>query len=64
MKTIFYTLICATFAAAAIASEDWESEVDEIFSKWDKPDSPGCSVAIARNGEILYTKGFGMASLE
>ena len=38
--------------------------VDTLFAEWDKPDSPGCTVAIICNGEVIYQKGFGMANLE
>jgi CubicO group peptidase (beta-lactamase class C family) len=38
--------------------------VDRVFSEWDKPDSPGCSLAVIRDGEIIYKRGYGMANLE
>jgi len=38
--------------------------VDLVFSEWGKPGSPGCSLAVIRNGEIVYTRGYGMANLE
>jgi CubicO group peptidase (beta-lactamase class C family) len=39
-------------------------EIDELFKQWDKPDSPGCALAIIRDGKIIYKKGYGMADLE
>ena len=39
-------------------------EVDKLFAQWDKPDSPGCSVAVAKQGKPLYSRGYGMANLE
>ena len=38
--------------------------VDELFSEWNKPDSPGFAVAIIQNGGIIYERGYGMADLE
>lgn len=38
--------------------------VDELFFAWDRKDTPGASVAVAKDGEILYKKGYGMANLE
>jgi CubicO group peptidase (beta-lactamase class C family) len=38
--------------------------VDELFAKWNRPDSPGCSLAIIKDGEIIYERGYGMADLE
>jgi CubicO group peptidase (beta-lactamase class C family) len=38
--------------------------VDEVFADVAKPGSPGCSVAIARDGKLLYAKGYGLANIE
>jgi CubicO group peptidase (beta-lactamase class C family) len=39
-------------------------QVDQLFAKWNKPDSPGCSLGISRNGTIVYEHGYGMANLD
>ena len=38
--------------------------VDHLFAQWDKPDSPGCSVGISREGQLLYEHGYGAANVE
>ncbi len=38
--------------------------IDAIFASWDKPDSPGCALAVARDGEFVYTRGYGYANLD
>jgi len=40
------------------------SAVDRVFAEWNRPDSPGCSVGIARNGAVVYERGYGVANLE
>jgi CubicO group peptidase (beta-lactamase class C family) len=40
------------------------TQVDAVFSQWDKSNSPGCSLAVYRDGEIVYSRGYGMADLE
>ncbi len=40
------------------------AQVDKVFEEWDKPDSPGCVCAIMRDGEVVYSRAFGMANLE
>lgn len=40
------------------------AQVDALFEKWDKPDSPGASLAIIRDGAIIYKRGYGMANLD
>ena len=44
--------------------EKLAQEVDGLFKKWDKSDSPGCALAIIKDGKIIYKKGYGMADLE
>src|SRR3954454_9853640 len=38
--------------------------VAQIFAPWDRPESPGCAVGVGRDGQALYTRGFGSANLE
>ncbi len=41
-----------------------EAQVDQLFAEWNQPDSPGAALAITRDGEVTYKKGYGMANLE
>ena len=41
-----------------------EAKVDQLFAEWNNPDSPGAAIAITRDGETIYTQGYGMANLE
>lgn len=41
-----------------------DSQVDAIFTEWDKTNSPGCALGVYRDGEIVYARGYGMANLE
>jgi CubicO group peptidase (beta-lactamase class C family) len=38
--------------------------VDQLFAPWDVPGSPGAALAVARNDEIVYEQGYGLAQLE
>jgi CubicO group peptidase (beta-lactamase class C family) len=40
------------------------ARVDRLFSPWDKPQSPGCALAVIQNGEIILKKGYGLANLD
>src|SRR5271169_1771849 len=42
---------------------DAAKQVDKVFEKWDRPDSPGCSVGVYKDGKIVYKHGYGMANL-
>jgi len=38
--------------------------VDALFQEYDRPDSPGASVMVIKDGKILYKKAYGLANLE
>jgi CubicO group peptidase (beta-lactamase class C family) len=41
-----------------------EARVDKLFKDYDTIDSPGASVAVVKDGMVVYRKGFGSAQLE
>ena len=41
-----------------------KEQVDELFTVWDTNDSPGASVAVVKDGKIIYKNGYGLANLE
>ena len=51
------------FAEAAAGAAHADPRIDQIFSAYGK-DTPGCALAVVRNGGIVYSKGYGMANLE
>jgi CubicO group peptidase (beta-lactamase class C family) len=48
----------------AFAAEPDAATVDKIFSAYDKPTSPGCSLGVIRDGSFVYRHGYGLGSLE
>jgi CubicO group peptidase (beta-lactamase class C family) len=38
-------------------------QVDGVFAKWDRADSPGCALGVYRDGRIVYKRGYGMEDL-
>ena len=38
--------------------------IDEIFAQWDKRGSPGFALAVIREGESVYRRGYGIADLD
>lgn len=39
-------------------------KVDSIFERYTKSGSPGCALAVMKDGEIVYQQGYGLANLE
>jgi CubicO group peptidase (beta-lactamase class C family) len=40
------------------------SRVDEVFARWNSRETPGCAVGVARSGESILARAYGMADLE
>ena len=53
-----------TAAAAPNPASELASKVDAIFSARSKPGVPGCAVGVYRAGEVLFSRGYGLANLE
>ena len=39
-------------------------EIDEIFTEWNKPETPGAALGIVKDGKLIYSKGYGYGDLE
>src|SRR6202030_2598346 len=57
-------LALVAFGGAVYAQEKAARAADEVFADLTKPGSPGCALAVARGGAIIYKKGYGMANIE
>jgi CubicO group peptidase (beta-lactamase class C family) len=40
------------------------TKVDQLFAQWDKADSPGCALAVVKDGQMIYKHGYGIANLD
>jgi len=70
------TLVFSAIAACAVpAAREGQSgtdrldpkaaaEIDKVFAAYEKPGRPGCVVGVLRDGEVVYTRGYGRADLE
>lgn len=56
--------LSVSVGAQAPAGKNITAEVDKIFAQWDKPDSPGCALAVIKDGNIVYKRSYGMANLD
>src|SRR5882762_6698429 len=48
----------------AFSADTSQQKVDQIFSAYSKPNSPGCAVGVIQDGNFVYRKGYGRGSLE
>lgn len=56
-------VIISVFSLEAI-SQSTNPKVDAIFSEWDLESSPGSALGVVKDGELIYSRGYGMADLE
>ena len=70
---IFSTITLALFislslikieAQSSAKAPSIEEKIDKIFAEWDNIESPGATVAVAKDGKIVFSKGYGAANLE
>jgi len=58
------TILTISAFAQSPSSPDIQARVDRLFAQWDKPDSPGASLAVIKDGAVIYKRGYGQANLE
>ena len=56
-------LVVAWAAEAQTLPRDVAKQVDTVFTKWNRSDSPGCALGVYRGGQIVYKRGYGMEDL-
>ena len=61
-RTVSVAAVAVLLGTPAYA-QDRIAEVDEILS-WATPATPGCAVAVSREGEIVVSRAYGSADLE
>src|SRR5947208_2020594 len=63
------TLLIATHRAfcqnpGASAGDDLPADMDRVASDVYRPGLPGAAIIVAKNGQVIFRKGYGVANLE
>ena len=61
---VFISLTLASAQSDRATVDKSAEKVDALFAEWIKPDSPGCALAVIKDGQIIYKRGYGMANLD
>ncbi len=67
MKTKIFCALFFTFLFHIVNAQLTDSlskKADSIFADYNKTNSPGCALAILKDGKIIYEKGYGISNLE
>lgn len=58
------SLLALLTASSVTAQDPTPAAIDDIFADQARPGSPGCAVAIVRQGRIVHERGYGYANLD
>lgn len=67
MRRVALTMLGLCLLAAGAkssAQQELTDKVDRVFAEWNTTASPGCALAVVKDGHIVYEHGYGMANLE
>ena len=64
MKKYFISITILLFFTTCDENSNLEKQMDEIFIEFQTDSQPGAAVAVIKDNEIIYEKGFGLANLE
>jgi CubicO group peptidase (beta-lactamase class C family) len=64
MLVVVTLTLRALLGVAALAQDVPAQKVDQVFSLYNKPGSPGCSLGVIRDGGFVYRRAYGLATLE
>ena len=56
--------LCWLAMTPSFAQQELSEKVDRVFADWNTTSSPGCALAVVKDGHIVYEHGYGMANLE
>jgi CubicO group peptidase (beta-lactamase class C family) len=61
---LWLVLVSASFGAVSKDETESSAKIDQVLRSAFPADAPGAAVLVARNGQVLLRKGYGMANLE
>src|SRR5258708_31312079 len=61
MAVVVFRVLSA--GRAQTLGPDMAKQVDKVFAKWDRADSPGCALGVYQSGQVVYKHGYGMEDL-
>jgi|SRR5688572_12515188 len=64
MKNIILFAVTVSVLSCNTKSSSFSNQFDAIFDSVFKADEPGGAVLIAKNGKIIYEKGFGIEDIK
>ena len=69
MRRLFISTVSAALLTSPVVAQPSPADsiriaVNRAFAPWSNTDGPGCALGVARDGNVVYQNGYGMANLE
>ena len=64
MKNLFLTLLLYSVTFYSFGQIEESQSIDNIFMEWNKPNTPGAAIGIVKDGNLIYSNGYGIGDLE
>ncbi len=64
LKIILFLVLAFPAKISGQISKDEIGKIDSLFISWNQPNHPGGSVGIMKEGKVIFSKAYGLASLE
>lgn len=61
LSSLFIITFYSTFTLGQVVETD---HIDRIFSEWNQSQNPGAAISIVKDGQVIFSKGYGSANLE
>jgi CubicO group peptidase (beta-lactamase class C family) len=62
--SLIFVLLLAQGSCRRTENDSTTADIDAVFEKYNMKTGPGCAVAVIHHGEVVHSKGYGMANLE
>ncbi|TDH24579.1 class A beta-lactamase-related serine hydrolase [Segetibacter sp. 3557_3] len=63
MKKLIFLLLISTNLFARQSPDEIANRIDSIFKAY-QSNTPGCAIAVVKEGKMVFSKGYGLASLD
>ncbi|MHA7059597.1 serine hydrolase domain-containing protein [Aquimarina sp. M1] len=60
----FITLLLIFYSVSLRSQQQQIQKIDSLFNSWNVPHHPGGSVMVVKNGKTIFSKAYGLASIE
>lgn len=64
MRKCFLLLLICCLSNISFGQFKASQAIDSLFTAWNNPNVPGCALGIIKDGELIYSKGYGLANLD